>query len=124
MFNKKKNQIIYIKKKKQSYLSLFKRRRRREGEHTTNTLTLYILPSKFLSIFDFLTKLLTLIPSHLETALNGLSALNVLIDLNAEISEAPAHTAPKFINDNYIDWRGFNKIHLYVIFFFYNLIPY
>lgn len=47
------------------------------------------------------TTLLTLMPSHLETALKGRRARSVLIDLKAGISAAPSHTAAKFINDNY-----------------------
>lgn len=44
---------------------------------------------------------LTLIPSQRDTALNGLKARRVLIDLNAGISAAPAQIAAKFTNDNY-----------------------
>lgn len=44
--------------------------------------------------------LLTRIPSQRDTARNGRKALNVRIERNAGISAAPAHIAPKFINDN------------------------
>lgn len=44
---------------------------------------------------------LTLIPSQRDTALKGLKARRVLIDLNAGISAAPAQMAAKFTNDNY-----------------------
>lgn len=44
---------------------------------------------------------LTLIPSQRDTALKGLKARRVLIDLNAGISAAPAQIAAKFTNDNY-----------------------
>lgn len=46
---------------------------------------------------------LTLIPSQRDTALKGLKARRVLIDLNAGISAAPAQIAAKFTNDNYND---------------------
>lgn len=60
----------------------------------------------FSKIFDLFllfatTTLLTLMPSHLETALKGRRARSVLIDLKAGISAAPSHMAAKFINDNY-----------------------
>lgn len=44
---------------------------------------------------------LTLIPSQRDTALKGLKARRVLIDLNAGISVAPAQITAKFTNDNY-----------------------
>lgn len=44
---------------------------------------------------------LTLIPSQRDTALRGLKARRVLIDLNAGISAAPNQIAAKFTNDNY-----------------------
>lgn len=46
--------------------------------------------------------LLTLIPSQRDTARSGRRARSVRIERNAGISAAPAHIAPKFINDNYI----------------------
>lgn len=50
---------------------------------------------------NFRRLVLTLIPSQRDTALKGLKARRVLIDLNAGISVAPAQITAKFTNDNY-----------------------
>lgn len=45
--------------------------------------------------------LLTRIPSHLDTARRGRSALSVRIERKAGISAAPNQMAPKFIKDSW-----------------------
>lgn len=47
-------------------------------------------------------------PSHLETARNGLKARSVRIDLNTGISFKPDQTATKFISDSYTYSIKFN----------------
>jgi hypothetical protein len=54
--------------------------------------------------------LLTLMPSHRETARNGLKALSVRIERNAGMSAAPAIIAPKFISESF---------HIFYNFFFF-----
>lgn len=48
--------------------------------------------------------LLTLMPSHRETARNGLKALSVRIERNAGMSAAPAIIAPKFISESFYNF--------------------
>lgn len=50
---------------------------------------------------DLHCSLLTLMPSHRDTARRGRSARSVLIDLNAGMSSAPAQIAAKFISETY-----------------------
>lgn len=50
---------------------------------------------------------LTLIPSQRDTALRGLKARRVLIDLNAGISAAPSQIVAKLTNDNYYTRQQF-----------------
>lgn len=53
--------------------------------------------------------LLTLMPSHRETARSGLKALSVRIERKAGISAAPAIVAPKLISESF---------YLFIIFLF------
>lgn len=67
-----------------------------------------MMSDSFLFYLKFV--LLTLMPSHRDTARNGRNARNVLIERNAGISAAPAQIAPKFTNDSFIFSNFF--IHL------------
>lgn len=52
-----------------------------------------------------LARLLTRIPSHLDTARRGRRALSVLMERKAGISAAPNQIAPKLIKDSCFGWR-------------------
>ena len=54
-------------------------------------------------------------PSHRDTARNGLKALSVRIERNAGISAAPAIIAPKFINESFKVYECFD-IFIYLFF--------